>query len=287
MSRVRVTDALSVRPQQLGISDEQVEEIIVALILDDKIHGRIDQVTGRLDLDKQCVELFLFRCRSPHRGGSGDSSTRPRFDALPRAAAPPSRRAGTKPSTAGRPNSRPSTRSSSTKLPRRARTAAGPAVPAALRLGRQEVRARSGLELSRARSLGGARHGKVEGQRGCPLVAVCRPASLRLSPPRSSLRRSRAAPATAVLIPGSRSRFLFPRSPVVRNEGEIVKAMLKRDSSTATASVRPQAPRPSPPRAPPPRRLPARGSAEPACTTRSSATSRRAHRERGRGRTRR
>jgi len=39
----------------LGISDEQVEEIVVSLILDDKIQGRIDQVTGRLDLDKQCV----------------------------------------------------------------------------------------------------------------------------------------------------------------------------------------------------------------------------------------
>jgi len=64
MSRVCATDALSVRPQQLGISDEQVEEIIVALILDDKIHGRIDQVTGRLDLDKQCVELSLSICRS-------------------------------------------------------------------------------------------------------------------------------------------------------------------------------------------------------------------------------
>ncbi|GAA5936027.1 hypothetical protein JCM3775_003559 [Rhodotorula graminis] len=38
--------------RQLGISDEQVEEIIVALILDDRIAGRIDQVTGRLDLDK-------------------------------------------------------------------------------------------------------------------------------------------------------------------------------------------------------------------------------------------
>ncbi|TNY18202.1 PCI-domain-containing protein [Rhodotorula diobovata] len=38
--------------RQLGISDEQVEEIVVSLILDDKIQGRIDQVTGRLDLDK-------------------------------------------------------------------------------------------------------------------------------------------------------------------------------------------------------------------------------------------
>ncbi|GAA6029609.1 hypothetical protein JCM8097_000961 [Rhodosporidiobolus ruineniae] len=38
--------------RQLGISNEQVEEIVVALILDEKIQGRIDQVTGRLDLDR-------------------------------------------------------------------------------------------------------------------------------------------------------------------------------------------------------------------------------------------
>ncbi|GAA6050027.1 hypothetical protein JCM3770_001922 [Rhodotorula araucariae] len=41
--------------RQLGISNEQVEEIIVALILDEKIQGRIDQVTGRLDLDKHAA----------------------------------------------------------------------------------------------------------------------------------------------------------------------------------------------------------------------------------------
>ncbi|GAA5992718.1 hypothetical protein JCM10908_006896 [Rhodotorula pacifica] len=38
--------------RQLGIPDAQVEEIVVALILDDKISGRIDQVTGRLELDR-------------------------------------------------------------------------------------------------------------------------------------------------------------------------------------------------------------------------------------------
>ncbi|BGP14910.1 hypothetical protein JCM10213_003733 [Rhodosporidiobolus nylandii] len=38
--------------RQLGIPNEEVEEIVVALILDEKIQGRIDQVSGRLDLDK-------------------------------------------------------------------------------------------------------------------------------------------------------------------------------------------------------------------------------------------
>ncbi|KAG0661988.1 hypothetical protein C6P46_003693 [Rhodotorula mucilaginosa] len=38
--------------RQLGIPDAQVEEIVVALILDEKISGRIDQVTGRLELDR-------------------------------------------------------------------------------------------------------------------------------------------------------------------------------------------------------------------------------------------
>ncbi|GJN89889.1 hypothetical protein Rhopal_002878-T1 [Rhodotorula paludigena] len=38
--------------RQLGIPNEQVEDIVVALILDEKIQGRIDQVTGRLDLDR-------------------------------------------------------------------------------------------------------------------------------------------------------------------------------------------------------------------------------------------
>lgn len=45
--------------QQLGVPDAQVEEIVVALILDEKISGRIDQVTGRLELDRQCVVAFF------------------------------------------------------------------------------------------------------------------------------------------------------------------------------------------------------------------------------------
>ncbi|GAA5955376.1 hypothetical protein JCM3765_006759 [Sporobolomyces pararoseus] len=38
--------------RQLSIPDEQVEDIVVALILDEKIQGRIDQVTGRLELEQ-------------------------------------------------------------------------------------------------------------------------------------------------------------------------------------------------------------------------------------------
>ncbi|BGP23723.1 hypothetical protein JCM10295v2_002624 [Rhodotorula toruloides] len=38
--------------RQLGIPNEQVEEILVSLILDEKVHGRIDQVAGRLDLNR-------------------------------------------------------------------------------------------------------------------------------------------------------------------------------------------------------------------------------------------
>jgi len=49
------TDSGEIGVQQLSIPDEQVEEIVVALILDEKIQGRIDQVTGRLELDRQCV----------------------------------------------------------------------------------------------------------------------------------------------------------------------------------------------------------------------------------------
>jgi len=56
-------DAVDVIVQQLSIPDEQVEEIVVALILDEKIQGRIDQVTGRLELDRQYVLLSLSSSR--------------------------------------------------------------------------------------------------------------------------------------------------------------------------------------------------------------------------------
>lgn len=38
--------------QQLKIPSSDVEDILVALILDDKIQGKIDQVAQRLDLDR-------------------------------------------------------------------------------------------------------------------------------------------------------------------------------------------------------------------------------------------
>lgn len=41
--------------QQLRIPSAEVEDILVALILDTKILGSIDQVTQRLELDAQCV----------------------------------------------------------------------------------------------------------------------------------------------------------------------------------------------------------------------------------------
>ena len=41
--------------QQLRIAAEEVEDILVSLILDDKIQGRIDQVTQRLEIDRQFV----------------------------------------------------------------------------------------------------------------------------------------------------------------------------------------------------------------------------------------
>ncbi len=33
----------------------EVEDLVIALILDGKVKGRIDQVNGRVELDKLCV----------------------------------------------------------------------------------------------------------------------------------------------------------------------------------------------------------------------------------------
>lgn len=41
--------------QQLNIDKDEVEEILVGLILEGKVEGRIDQVGARLELDRQCV----------------------------------------------------------------------------------------------------------------------------------------------------------------------------------------------------------------------------------------
>lgn len=39
--------------QQLNIQVEEVEELLVALILDEKISGKIDQVNQRLELEQR------------------------------------------------------------------------------------------------------------------------------------------------------------------------------------------------------------------------------------------
>lgn len=44
---------LSFLAQQLNVAKDEVEELLIGLILDGKVEGRIDQVTMRLELDKQ------------------------------------------------------------------------------------------------------------------------------------------------------------------------------------------------------------------------------------------
>jgi len=41
----------------LNIDKAEVEEILIGLILEGKVEGRIDQVAQRLELDKQFVAL--------------------------------------------------------------------------------------------------------------------------------------------------------------------------------------------------------------------------------------
>ena len=51
---------LSFLAQQLNVDKDEVEELLIGLILDGKVEGRIDQVTMRLELDKQLVLLRGF-----------------------------------------------------------------------------------------------------------------------------------------------------------------------------------------------------------------------------------
>ena len=44
--------------QQLSIPDSDVEDILVSLILDGKVQGKIDQVTQKLELDRQSVSFL-------------------------------------------------------------------------------------------------------------------------------------------------------------------------------------------------------------------------------------
>lgn len=49
--------------QQLNVEIAEVEELLIGLILEGKVDGRIDQVGMRLELDRGCV--FPSR-RTPH-----------------------------------------------------------------------------------------------------------------------------------------------------------------------------------------------------------------------------
>lgn len=55
---------LSFLAKQLGVDIQEVEELLIGLILENKVEGRIDQVGMRLELDRQCVVLDV---RSLHR----------------------------------------------------------------------------------------------------------------------------------------------------------------------------------------------------------------------------
>ena len=41
--------------QQLNVDIDEVEELLIGLILEGKVEGRIDQVAMRLDLDRKCA----------------------------------------------------------------------------------------------------------------------------------------------------------------------------------------------------------------------------------------
>ena len=45
--------------QQLNVEAEEVEELLIGLILEGKVEGRIDQVGMRLELDKKLVAHYI------------------------------------------------------------------------------------------------------------------------------------------------------------------------------------------------------------------------------------
>jgi hypothetical protein len=45
--------------QQLNIETQDVEEILIELILDGKVKGKIDQQNGRIELERSLVLLIL------------------------------------------------------------------------------------------------------------------------------------------------------------------------------------------------------------------------------------
>ena len=44
--------------KQLNVDKDEVEELLIELILDGKVEGRIDQVAMRLELDKKLVVRY-------------------------------------------------------------------------------------------------------------------------------------------------------------------------------------------------------------------------------------
>lgn len=52
---------MSFLSKQLNVGKPEVEEILIGLILEGKVEGRIDQVAQRLELDRQCVSFYLHR----------------------------------------------------------------------------------------------------------------------------------------------------------------------------------------------------------------------------------
>lgn len=57
-SRLKWTTNYSCLMKQLNVDANEVEELLIDLILEGKIDGKIDQVNMRLELDKQ----YVFRC---------------------------------------------------------------------------------------------------------------------------------------------------------------------------------------------------------------------------------
>jgi COP9 signalosome complex subunit 2 len=58
---VWMDNALLTIPKQLNVDANEVEELLIDLILEGKIDGKIDQVNMRLELDKQYVPPWWLR----------------------------------------------------------------------------------------------------------------------------------------------------------------------------------------------------------------------------------
>lgn len=99
---------MSFLAKQLNVGKPEVEEILIGLILEGKVEGRIDQVAQRLELDKQCVPFWLNRLISSVRV----TESRRNFTANP------SRSVDTSRSNSGLPRWRTSTAQSSINLRR-------------------------------------------------------------------------------------------------------------------------------------------------------------------------